>query len=124
MRSVRGGDTVPEMTVRKIVRSIGFSGYRLRRKDLPGSPDLAFIKLRKALFVHGCFWHGHDCVRGGRIPKSNREYWIAKIARNRQRDAVALASLKAMGWEVFVVWECELREPSSVKARLVSFLGG
>lgn len=122
MRSVRGYDTGPEMTVRKIVRSIGFPGYRLRRKDLPGNPDLAFIGRHKAVFVHGCFWHGHNCSRGARIPKSNREYWVAKIARNCERDAVAQASLKAMGWEALVVWECELRELSSVEARLADFL--
>lgn len=122
MRAVRGADTAPEIAVRRMIRSLGFSGYRLRRKDLPGSPDIAFIGRRKAIFVHGCFWHGHNCARGARVPKSNQEYWVAKISRNRERDIASLSSLRSMGWDSITVWECELRNPSSVEARLKEFL--
>ncbi|MGV0953272.1 MAG: very short patch repair endonuclease [Fluviibacter sp.] len=122
MRAVRGADTAPEIAVRRMLRSLGFSGYRLRRKDLPGSPDIAFIGRRKAIFVHGCFWHGHDCARGARVPKSNKEYWLAKISRNRERDMASLFTLNAMGWGSLVLWECELRNSSSVESRLKNFL--
>lgn len=122
MRAVRGGDTAPEIAIRRMIRALGYSGYRLRRKDLPGSPDVAFIGKRKAVFVHGCFWHGHDCARGARVPKSNKEYWMAKIARNRERDLAILESLDSMGWDSLIVWECELRDPSLVEVRLKDFL--
>src|ERR1700735_5319447 len=82
MRAVKSKDTRPEMHVRRIVYALGYR-YRLHRKDLPGKPDLAFIGRRKAIFVNGCFWHGHDCPRGSRAPKTNQAYWTAKISRNR-----------------------------------------
>ena len=97
MRAVKAGDTAPEMTVRRMVHRMGHR-FRLHRKDLPGKPDLVFPRLRKVVFVNGCFWHGHDCVRGARAPKANAEYWRAKIARNRLRDAASLAALKTEGW--------------------------
>src|SRR5205814_5907334 len=85
MRAVKGRDTAPEMTVRRIVHGMGYR-YRLHRKDLPGKPDLVFPRDHKVIFVHGCFWHGHDCQRGARAPKMNADYWSTKIARNRNRD--------------------------------------
>lgn len=123
MRAVRGADTAPEIVVRRMLRSLGLYGYRLQRKDLPGKPDVAFIGRSKAIFVHGCFWHGHDCARGARVPKSNRDYWVAKIARNRERDRASLISLKAMGWHSITVWECELQNQASVATRLKDFFG-
>lgn len=108
MRRVRGRDTGPELAVRRALRDLGF-GYRLDGSALPGRPDIVMKGRRLALFVHGCFWHGHDCPRGARIPKSNTAYWTGKIARNRARDADAAATLDALGWRAVVLWECELR---------------
>lgn len=121
MARVKARDTGPEMRVRAMLREQGLVGYRLDRRDLPGRPDVAFIGRRRAVFVHGCFWHGHDCPRGARAPKANADYWSAKIARNRARDAAALAALEAMGWRALVVWECALRDPG-LPARLAAFV--
>ena len=108
MRRVKGRDTGPEWTVRRILRAAGI-GYRLGGRGLPGRPDVVMQGRRVALFVHGCFWHGHDCARGARQPKTNADYWIAKIGRNRARDAVSEAALAAQGWRVITVWECDLK---------------
>ncbi|MXS83997.1 very short patch repair endonuclease [Nitrosomonas oligotropha] len=122
MRQIRGKNTAPELAVRRLCREIGFSGYRIHRKDLPGKPDLAWIGRKLAIFVHGCFWHGHHCAEGIRKPKSNRDYWIPKIARNQQRDAENIASLRAENWGVVVVWECELSEKERLTKKLQRFL--
>jgi DNA mismatch endonuclease (patch repair protein) len=122
MRRVRARDTGPERRVRAMLRSLGHTGYRLDRRDLPGRPDIAFIGRKRAIFVHGCFWHGHDCPRGARTPKTNTEYWRAKIARNVARDAAALDALGALGWEALVVWECALRDPASLTVTLDTFV--
>ncbi|MEM7268812.1 MAG: very short patch repair endonuclease [Pseudomonadota bacterium] len=122
MRRVKARDTKPEMLVRATLRQLGFPGYRLDRKDLPGRPDIAFIGRRKAIFVHGCFWHGHDCKRGARVPKTNADYWRAKIARNQERDARATQALDEMGWETLTLWECELKSIEGFSARLSEFL--
>lgn len=122
MRAVKGRDTAPEVLVRHLVYAMGYR-YRLHRADLPGRPDLAFIRQKKSIFVHGCFWHGHDCVRGARVPKRNAAYWIEKIARNKLRDQVNLARSAALGWRCLIVWECDLRQPDMVRARLATFLG-
>jgi DNA mismatch endonuclease (patch repair protein) len=121
MRRVKGRDTSPERRVRAMLRAAGLTGYRLHRRDLPGSPDIAFVGRRAAIFVHGCFWHGHDCPRGARAPKANADYWSAKIARNRARDAAAEAALRDRGWRVFTVWECALRDPA-LSARLAGWV--
>lgn len=121
MQAVKGKDTGPEMAVRRLAHGMGYR-FRLHRKDLPGKPDLVFPRLRKVLFVHGCFWHGHDCVRGARVPVQNRAYWKQKIARNKERDAAAQAGLSTLGWKVAVLWECELKEPAQVKKLLAKFL--
>ncbi len=121
MARVRGKDTRPELEVRRILTRLGLR-YRLHRRDLPGSPDVAFIGRRTALFVHGCFWHGHDCRRGARVPKQNAAFWAAKLARNRARDTEVQARLSALGWRSLVVWECELRDKAALEARLASDL--
>jgi len=110
MRRVRGRDTGPELAVRRILRAAGI-GYRLGGGGLPGRPDLVMKGRRTAVFVHGCFWHGHDCPRGGRQPKANAAYWTAKIDRNRARDAAARAALETAGWRVVTVWECAMKAP-------------
>ncbi|MEO1039278.1 MAG: DNA mismatch endonuclease Vsr [Pseudomonadota bacterium] len=121
MARVRGKDTKPEMTVRRLVHALGYR-YRLHRKDLPGKPDLVFSARRKVIFIHGCFWHGHDCKRGSRKPKQNAEYWQAKIAGNVKRDRETLARLDALGWRALTLWECALKDASALEAQLKAFL--
>lgn len=122
MRAVKGRDTKPEMQVRRAAHALGYR-FRLHRKDLPGSPDLVFPSRKKVIFVHGCFWHGHDCARGARMPKANADYWRAKIARNMARDAGALEALTIRGWRSLVIWECELRDVGAIDRALRTFLG-
>jgi len=121
MRAVKGVNTGPEMLVRRIAFSMGYR-YRLHRADLPGKPDLVFARRRKVIFVHGCFWHGHNCPRGARQPKENAGYWLAKITGNRVRDAANLAALNKLEWEVLIVWECELKNSAEIKHRIANFL--
>ena len=121
MRRVKGRDTTPEKTVRRLLTRLG-ARYRLHRKDLPGKPDIVMPGRRLALFVHGCFWHGHDCARGARVPKANRDYWTAKVARNRARDEAAREALTGSGWRVETLWECELKDEGAVTARLDDLL--
>ena len=117
MRAVKSQDTGPELAVRRLLREFA-PGYRLHRTDLPGKPDIVYGRLRLAIFVHGCFWHGHDCARGARAPKANAEYWRGKIARNRARDVRNLSALAALGWRTLVVYECELKDAAALRARL------
>jgi DNA mismatch endonuclease, patch repair protein len=121
MRRVKARNTRPEMTVRRALTGLG-ARYRLHRNDLPGSPDIVMPGRRLALFVHGCFWHGHDCVRGARVPKANRDYWVGKVAGNRARDATSRAALEAAGWRVATIWECELKDAAGFRARLAALL--
>ncbi len=121
MRAVKSHDTGPERVVRKLVHPLA-PGYRLHRRDIPGRPDIAWIGAKRAIFVHGCFWHGHDCARGARVPKTNRAYWLAKIARNAARDAAHRKALRKLGWRVLTVWECDLRRPAALRRRLGRFL--
>jgi DNA mismatch endonuclease, patch repair protein len=114
MRAVKSRDTAPELTVRKLVRALA-PGYRLHRAGLPGRPDIVYGKRRLAIFVHGCFWHGHDCKRGAREPRANNSYWRAKIAGNRARDAKNLAALSALGWRTLVIHECALKDRAAVE---------
>ena len=121
MRRVKGRNTTPEMKVRKALTKLG-ARYRLHRKELPGNPDIVMPGRRLALFVHGCFWHGHDCARGARVPKQNRDYWVAKVARNMARDAKNAEALTAAGWRVETIWECELKNASALEERLRALL--
>lgn len=121
MARVKSKNTSPERTVRRVLTALG-ARYRLHRKDLPGNPDIVMPGRRLALFVHGCFWHGHDCARGARVPKANRDYWLAKVSRNRARDAKAMEALRADGWRVETVWECELKDEAGLTDRLAAVL--
>ncbi|HDR9808128.1 TPA: DNA mismatch endonuclease Vsr [Burkholderia cenocepacia] len=121
MRAIKSKDTRPEIIVRRLIHSMGFR-FRLHRKDLPGSPDLVFVARRKVIFVHGCFWHGHDCARGSRLPKTNTEYWQNKIKKNHKRDMESIARLKELGWKSCVVWECELRNIDLLRMKLLFFV--
>lgn len=122
MRRIRGKDTTPELAVRKLCRELGFTGYRIHRKELPGKPDLAWLGRKLAIFVHGCFWHAHDCSEGLRKPKSNLQYWIPKIERNQQRDVENIKNLRAAGWDVLIIWECEIGESTSLSQKILQFL--
>lgn len=117
MRRVKSKATAPELKVRRALTALGVR-YRLNRKDLPGSPDVVMPGRKLAIFVHGCFWHGHDCARGSRVPKANREYWTAKVARNVARDTRCRDELAALGWRVETIWECELKDEAALRARL------
>ena len=124
MRAVRGKDTSPEWTVRRLLHGMGYR-YRLHARDLPGRPDIVFPRKRKAIFVHGCFWHAHGCPIG-QPPKSRQDYWLPKLDRNRERDIEKEAALAALGWKVLTVWQCETRdndELASAAERLQEYLG-
>jgi len=115
-------DTRPERAVRRLLHLMGYR-FRLHRDDLPGCPDIVFPARRKAIFVHGCFWHGHGCRPAHRRPKKRAAYWEAKIAATRRRDAAQVAALDAAGWETLTVWECEIERPRALLIRLRGFLG-
>ena len=125
MRHIRSSDTAPERAVRKMVHGMGYR-YRLHSKRLPGKPDLVFPSRRKAILVHGCFWHQHPAssCRIVRKPKSNQDYWSGKLARNYERDQANLAKLQQLGWETMTVWECEIEaDLEEVGRNLREFLG-
>ena len=117
MSHIRGKNTKPEILVRKELHARGFR-FRLHNKKLPGSPDVVLPKYGVAIMVNGCFWHGHKRCHYATKPKSNVEFWEAKIARNRHRDEVTEAHLHALGWHVITIWECELRGAASATSRL------
>ncbi|MDP2358573.1 MAG: DNA mismatch endonuclease Vsr [Beijerinckiaceae bacterium] len=121
MRAVKSRNTAPERKVRALLRPIA-PGYRLHRTDIPGKPDIAWPGRKRALFVHGCFWHGHNCARGARAPKSNADYWQAKIARNHARDEVNMTTLAQQGWRALIVWECELKDEAALREKLAAFV--
>lgn len=123
MAKVRGRDTKPEMIVRRMAHALGYR-FRLRRKDLPGSPDLVFPGRRAVVFVHGCFWHRHPGCSKASTPKSNQTFWDDKFARNVERDARKERELRQLGWDVLVIWECETKKPDVIRANLLNFLGG
>jgi DNA mismatch endonuclease (patch repair protein) len=106
MARVRQKNTAPELILRRALWASGLR-YRLHASSLPGRPDIVFAKHRLAIFVHGCFWHSHGCARSIKRPKANADYWARKLNRNIERDRQAQASLSALGWRSFVVWECE-----------------
>src|SRR5690606_1986299 len=116
MRAVRQDGTGAELQMRALCREAGIH-YRTKNRDLPGSPDLANRSRKWAIFVHGCFWHGHDCPRG-RLPATNQEFWEAKHQRNRERDKRVEEELRSSGYEVVVVWECQLRDREELMQRL------
>ncbi|KAA2235585.1 very short patch repair endonuclease [Salinarimonas soli] len=118
MSRIRGRDTKPEMVVRSVAHALG-RRFRLQRRDLPGTPDLVFPRSRAVIFVHGCFWHRHSGCRKASTPSTRREFWEEKFARNVVRDAANERKLRAMGWAVLVIWECETRD----RERLAEIIG-
>jgi DNA mismatch endonuclease Vsr len=125
MGRVRGRDTKPEMVVRRLIHGIGYR-YRLQARDLPGRPDIVFRKCKKAIFVHGCFWHRHPdpACKLARLPKTRLDFWLPKLEGNRRRDIANVERLEALGWQVLLVWECELRDREQLKNVLRRFIEG
>lgn len=121
MRAVRSQNTRPEVCVRQVAHALGYR-FRLHRSELPGTPDIVFIGKRKAIFVHGCFWHQHRGCQRASLPQSNVAFWKIKLARNVTRDADQLRSLKAVGWTVLIVWECETKDKLKLAMRVSRFL--
>jgi DNA mismatch endonuclease (patch repair protein) len=121
MQAIGGKDTMPEMCVRRLVHAMGFR-YALHAKKLPGKPDLVFVSRRKIIFVHGCFWHKHNCCHGSISPATNSAYWNAKRERNAERDQENIKALRKDGWEVLVVWECSTRDTNSLSKKVENFL--
>jgi DNA mismatch endonuclease (patch repair protein) len=120
MSRIHGRNTAPELLVRSTLHKLGFR-FRLHRNDLPGKPDLVFPGKKRVIFVHGCFWHGHNCTRG-RLPTSNVAFWELKIGRNKERDGRVHQQLEAEGWKVLTVWQCETKDVVGLGERLVRFL--
>lgn len=125
MGRVRGRDTKPEMVVRRLIHGMGYR-YRLQARDLPGRPDIVFRKRKKAIFVHGCFWHRHPdpSCKLARLPKTRLDFWLPKLEGNRKRDIANVERLEAMGWQVLLVWECELRDREQLRNELRRFIEG
>lgn len=123
MRHIRSSNTKPEITVRKILYSLGYR-YRLHKKDLPGKPDLVFAKRKKIIFIHGCFWHQHNLTTclDSKIPKSNKQYWNQKLKNNAQRDIRNQMALKELGWDILIIWECEIKNDKKLIKRMQKFL--
>lgn len=123
MAKVGSKNTLPEMRVRKCAHALGYR-FRLHRKTLPGSPDVVFPRLSKAIFVHGCFWHRHEGCSKASMPKTRQEYWSEKFSTNVARDAENVAAIEKLGWSVLTIWECETRNAADLTAILSEFLGG
>ena len=121
MARIKSKDTAPEVFVRRLLHGLGYR-YRLHRHDLPGRPDLVFSSRRKVVFVNGCFWHYHRECSHAHIPASNRDYWLEKLMRTRIRDERNLAKLEELGWDVAIIWQCQLRDLDGITRRLVEFL--
>lgn len=122
MKAVKSTDTSAEVVVRRLCRELGEPGYRLHRRDVSGSPDVAYLGRRLAIFVHGCFWHGHSCKAGAKVAKTNADYWHQKIHSNMARDRRNLDTLREQGWRTLVLWECEVKDASLAKRKLAHFL--
>lgn len=124
MSKIRATDTRPELVVRRLLFSLGYR-YRIHDRKLPGTPDIVFRSKKKVIFVHGCLWHSHDCRAGCRRPKSNTEYWDAKLDSNRVRDESNADSLSRLGWRTLTVWECDVASREGIEktqARIIGFL--
>jgi DNA mismatch endonuclease, patch repair protein len=121
MSAIRGKDTKPEMIVRRMLHRLGYR-YRIHRKDLPGRPDIVFPRLRKVIFVNGCFWHMHDCRYGCVRPATNAEFWQNKRSATVERDQKNLAALQKLGWDVLILWECWTQNQQIINSKLSEFL--
>ncbi|WP_454180297.1 very short patch repair endonuclease [Pseudarthrobacter sp. SLBN-100] len=122
MSKIRSKDTKPELKLRQVLHAAGYR-YRLHDRRLPGRPDLVFPSRKKVIFVHGCFWHGHACPIGTRLPKTNRDFWAEKRQKNQDRDRRQKEELNNLGWDVFTLWECEITESGDFIEEVTRFLG-
>lgn len=120
MKRIRGKDTAPELIVRKLIYSLGYR-YRLHGQKLPGKPDIVFAGKKKVIFVHGCFWHGHNCKKG-KPPKSNLDYWLPKLKENRRRDTLNQKLIRSAGWEVLIIWQCQIHDAITLEKAIINFL--
>lgn len=121
MRRIRSKNTIPELLIRRLIFKMGFR-YRLHGKNLPGKPDLVFANRKKVIFVHGCFWHQHKNCIDSHIPKSNTEYWLSKLQRNKIRDKENQSKLKKLGWSFLILWECQLRHTGRLTEKIKKFM--
>ena len=121
MRRIRSRDTSPELALQALIRSLGIA-YRKHADNLPGRPDLVFLKHRKAIFIHGCFWHLHGRCKTARIPKTRRSYWVPKLEGNKKRDIRIRAKLRKLGWAVLTIWECQMSDSERIRKRVSHFL--
>lgn len=121
MARVRSKDSKPELLIRRMIYAMGYR-YRLHAKELPGKPDIVFRPLRKAIFVHGCFWHRHENCALARLPKSRLSFWMPKLEKNKERDRQIKTLLKKMHWRTLTIWECEIDNPTRVQNRIRRFL--
>ncbi len=122
MAKVKSKNTAPELKLRRLLLDMGYKGYRIHYDKLPGRPDIVFTKYRKVIFVHGCFWHGHNCKAGKNTPKTNKDYWESKLLRNVDRDKKHLRQIRKEGWKVLIVWECHLKDPEFTRKKLKEFM--
>ena len=123
MANISGKDTAPEMIVRKTIHKLGFR-YRLHVDKLPGKPDLVLPRHRKVIFVHGCFWHGHEGCKRSKRPTTNKDFWNEKIERNIQRDNKAKQELEKLGWQVLAIWQCQTKNKEMLLSIITDFLHG
>ena len=121
MSRVSSGNTKPEIAVRSLLHDLGYR-FRLHRKDLPGKPDITLPKHKKIIFVHGCFWHGHTGCSRSKRPLTNKEFWREKLDKNIERDKETVDALRELGWNVLIVWSCEVKDNDKLKTKLLSFL--
>jgi DNA mismatch endonuclease (patch repair protein) len=121
MRRIRSKNTSPERKIRQLLYAVGLR-YRLHLRSLPGIPDIVFQKRRKVIFIHGCFWHLHSNCTQYRLPKTNRQFWMPKLRGNRKRDKQNLRKLRELGWNVMVIWECEMKNSKQVTSKALAFL--
>lgn len=120
MSKIKAKNTKPEIFIRKFLFSLGFR-YRVNYSGLPGKPDIVFPKRKKVIFIHGCFWHRHNCLSGEKKPRTNKDYWIPKLERNKERDIEIEKKLIGDGWKLIVIWECEIKKTETVH-RILDFL--